>query len=102
MILDVLRRLSAAEEFFVELDVAFEPAVLDVSRLHILKRFTEYLGREDTETGDDEAHRGLCRSALERAYRDFADPAGPRRKTFKVFRQAQPASAFVPLAALKR
>ena len=45
-ILDELRQLSSAEEFFAVLGVEFDPAVLRVARLHILRRMGEYLHAE--------------------------------------------------------
>ena len=41
--LQALSTLSAAEEFFAFFSIPFEPAVVHVNRLHILKRFNQYL-----------------------------------------------------------
>jgi nitrogenase-stabilizing/protective protein len=92
MCYDHLASLSTAEQFFEALGVPFDPAVVNVSRLHILKRFgelTRALGENPPEGG--------CREALIQAYGEFASGLGA--KSFKVFQEAQP--GFVPLAALK-
>jgi nitrogenase-stabilizing/protective protein len=101
MILDRLRGLSAAEEFFAALGVAFDQKALDVHRLHILKRFNEYLAKAGAKAGA-EPDEAACRGCLEQAYRDYAEASGPVRKSFKVFRQAEAAKGFVPLDALLR
>jgi len=97
-LLERLRRLSAAEEFFAALDVPFEQRVVDVNRLHILKRFHDALAGQDVEALDDDTATALLRQRLDEAYRQFAGGAAPA-KTFKVFRQQE--AGFVPLKALK-
>jgi nitrogenase-stabilizing/protective protein len=42
-LMDRMRGLSAAEEFFAMLQVPYDPAVLQVARLHILRRMGQYL-----------------------------------------------------------
>ncbi len=97
-----LRQLSAAEEFFAELGVPFEQKVLDIHRLHILKRFNELLAAEDLAAedrgGGDVAAR--CRACLERAYGAFAAAGAAAPKTLKLFRRAAP--QVVPLSDLRR
>lgn len=82
--------LSAAEEFFALLDVNYDQAVINVNRLHILKRFNQYLR---TTTGvadlDDTALRDTCRELLTRAYQDFVRSTPQQEKVFKVFQDAE-------------
>lgn len=85
-----LSRLSAAEEFFEFFAVPYEPAVVHVNRLHILKRFNQYLRQAANATAGDEttqfnAHRAL----LERAYGDFVRSTPAQEKVFKVFQDAE-------------
>lgn len=94
--LDTLSKLSAAEQFFQALDVAFDQQVVNVSRLHILKRFNALLDMESLRDLEDGAARVACRHALEQAYGEFA--AGQGAKTFKVFQESK--TGFVPLSAL--
>jgi len=96
-LLDSLSKLSAAEQFFEALEVAFDQQVVNVSRLHILKRFNRLLDMESLRGLDEGAARTACRHALETAYAEFADGKG--EKTFKVFQEAK--QGFVPLSALR-
>ena len=81
-----LSRLSAAEEFFNFFAVPFEPAVVHVNRLHILKRFQQYLR---TGTGldrlDTPGLHAACQELLTRAYHDFVRSTPAQEKVFKVF-----------------
>jgi len=81
-----LSSLSAAEEFFNYFAVPFEPAVVHVNRLHILKRFQQYLrvtpGLADL---DAPALRAACQELLARAYHDFVRSTPAQEKVFKVF-----------------
>jgi nitrogenase-stabilizing/protective protein len=104
-VLDDLRRLSAAEEIFRYLGVPFDVTVVDVARLHILRRMGEYLAREPVEAlGDDEV-RERCRAHLQAAYSDFVARSPIDERVFKVHKDAvkpktATATPFVPLAAL--
>jgi nitrogenase-stabilizing/protective protein len=89
-VLDQLGTLSTAEDFFHFLDIAYDPAVLDVVRLHILKRMGDYL-RENKSAlaeADEQTARALCRAHLERAYRDFVESTPLEQRVFKVLKDA--------------
>ena len=63
-VLAELEKLSSAEDFFVYLKVDFDPALLRVARLHILKRMGKYLAEKDfggAERGN--RVRGCARNA---------------------------------------
>jgi nitrogenase-stabilizing/protective protein len=89
--LEALGKLSAAEEFFVFLSVPYEPAVVNVNRLHILKRFNQYLRKAQPDVGDldAEAQFQTCRALLIKAYSDFVRSTPAQEKVFKVFQDAQ-------------
>ena len=106
-ILETLNTLSSAEEFFQTLDVPYDPAVVQVNRLHILRRMGQYLRAENFAGLDDSAVREACRSCLETAYNDFVVSSPMEQRVFKVHQDAiQPKSTactpkpFVPLSAL--
>jgi nitrogenase-stabilizing/protective protein len=101
-VLNDLRRLSAAEEFFDYLGVDSDPAVVRVARLHILRRMGEYLRSDATDAADDSAVRERCRQHLQLAYDDFVKSSPLKERVFKVLKDAvtPKRQAFVPLAAL--
>lgn len=85
-----LKRLSAAEEFFQYLGVEYEPRVLNVARLHILKRMGQYLAGETAlAAGRNEAEqRAHCQSYLAAAYADFVARTPIEERVFKVHQDA--------------
>lgn len=77
---------SAAEEFLDYFQVPYEQAVVNVNRLHILKRFNQYLrATPGTAEMDDAALSGVCRELLKKAYEDFVRSTPAQEKVFKVF-----------------
>jgi nitrogenase-stabilizing/protective protein len=97
-----LRELCSAEEFLDYFAVPYDPAVVQVSRLHILQRFHDYIEREPV-TAADELLRSACyRALLERAYRDFVASDALTEKVFRVFRMHEPKTAFVPVSDIRR
>ena len=81
--------LSAAEEFFQYFALPFEQSALNINRLHILKRYQQYLARcEDLAVLDEAALHGRHRELLARAYEDFLHSNAVAEKVFKVFHQA--------------
>lgn len=87
-LLDQLGKFSDAEEFLVFLDVPFKPAVVQVNRLHILKRFSQYLARARLDELDEAAQRDSCRALMIQAYEDFVHSTAAQEKVFKVFQDA--------------
>jgi|SRR5208283_369541 nitrogenase-stabilizing/protective protein len=108
-VLDELGQLSAAEEFFVFLDVPYDATVVQVARLHILRRMGQYIKGSQIDgafegLGDPDI-RSLCRTHLEQAYQDFIASSPIQERLFKVHKEAvepkpDPAKKFVPLASL--
>lgn len=88
--LQALSTLSAAEEFFAFFSIPYEPAVVHVNRLHILKRFNQYLRLTTPDVAylDPEAQYQACRGLLTRAYEDFIRSTPAQEKVFKVFQEA--------------
>ena len=102
-ILDKLKRLSSAEDFFATLGVAYEEAVLRVARLHILKRMGQYLGSDDLDGLPGSVVAARVKATLQRAYADFERSSPLAERVFQVLkdhdpkRPARPKTAFVGL-----
>ena len=84
-----LRELSSAEDFLEFFAVPHDPAIVNVSRLHILKRFFQYI-RQHKQLPDDngQALYACYRQLLVQAYDDFVASTPAREKVFKVFQDA--------------
>lgn len=85
--LQQLQKLSSAEDFLHYFGVPFDQKVLNVSRLHILKRFFQYLRQEDLDTQTTDAVHlyAQYREQLLKAYADFVSSTPAQEKVFKVF-----------------
>ena len=98
-----LSTLSAAEEFLDFFSIAYEPRVVHVNRLHILKRFHDYLRRvPELAQMDETAAWTAYRDHLARAYQDFVTSNAATEKVFKLYQQAAPGTAFVALESLRK
>lgn len=96
-----LTQLSAAEEFLEFFCLPYEQSVLNVSRLHILKRFYQYMRQEQGfDTLDEVEMFKRLRLLLARAYGDFVRSTPAREKVFKVLQNAD--SQSVSLESLRR
>jgi nitrogenase-stabilizing/protective protein len=88
-----LTQLSAAEEFFDFFGVPYEQSVINVSRLHILKRFYQYMRQEQGLDVLDEVDMfKRLRALLAQAYGDFVRSTPAREKVFKVLQDANSVS----------
>lgn len=84
-----LKALSSANEFLEFFGIAYDEHVVNVNRLHILKRFYQYLRQADGLAGLDEvAMFTRYRELLTRAYQDFTASNAATEKVFKVFQDA--------------
>ncbi|WP_425090893.1 nitrogenase stabilizing/protective protein NifW [Tropicimonas sp. S265A] len=85
-VLDHINKLSSAEDIFTYLLLPYEAEVVNISRLHIMKRFGGYL-RDARFVGMDEEEVFLeSRQLLKRAYTDFVASTPIAEKVFKVHR----------------
>jgi nitrogenase-stabilizing/protective protein len=102
-VIQKLKSLSSAEEFFDYLEVPYDAERLGVVRLHVLKQMGAWLEADRLAGIPDEQARAECRELLRSAYSEFLTASPLDRRLFKVLRQAvQPARTnFVPLDALK-
>ena len=84
------RNLVDAEDYFRFFDVYYDPHVVSVNRLHILRKFGELcaaIEREWPEGLDGELKRKALRRALASAYETFLTRTAQQEKLFKVFRE---------------
>jgi len=96
-----LKALSSAEDFFAFFAVPCEERVVQVNRLHILKRFYQYLHKsEGLADADDVELFRRYRELLSRAHQDFVSSTPAREKVFKVFQDAE-GTQHVQLASLR-
>lgn len=103
-ILQQLKKASSAEEFFSLLGVDYDPGVVNVARLHILRRMGQYLFSEDFEELGDAEVTERCKVFLQRAYQDFLTSTPIDERLFKVHKDAvkpAPAPSLVQLNVLK-
>ncbi len=105
-VLDQLNRASSAEDFFALLGVTYDAKIVNVARLHILRRMAQYLASEDFTGVSDTVVAERCKAVLERAYGDFVVSTPIDQRVFKVHKDAVAAAApktpnLVRLAPLK-
>lgn len=84
-----LKALSSANEFLDFFGIEYDERVVHVNRLHILKRFYQYLHRAEglSELNEIDLFRRY-RELLLQAYQDFTASTAAREKVFKVFQDA--------------
>lgn len=95
-ILDRMRQLSSAEDFFEVLGVRFEPERLAACRLHVMKRMGEMLAGDDLEDLPDSVAAARARSMLERAYRELIGASPLEKRLFKVLKDRDPSRPVTP------
>ena len=91
---NALGKLSSAEEFLDFLEVEYDQRVVNVNRLHILKRFNQYIARHTFSGATDAVLRMEYRVLLQRAYEDFVKSDAVTEKVFKVFQDATGVKTF--------
>ncbi|MET4120967.1 nitrogenase-stabilizing/protective protein [Bradyrhizobium sp. JR1.5] len=87
-ILSQLKKASAAEEFFALLGVEYDEKIINVARLHILRRMGQYLAGEELTGASDPDIALRCKATLERAYADFVTSSPIEQRVFKVLKDA--------------
>ncbi len=95
-------RLATAEEYLNFFLIPFDLKVVQVNRLHILKKFSQLkkeIDRTETDLGPDERF-GRYKSAMEASYQLFVISNAVDQKLFKVFQE--PAPGFVSLGSIER
>ncbi len=95
-ILQRMRHLSSAEDFFDALGVRFDAERLAVCRLHVMKRMGEMLAGDDLEDLPDSVAAARARSMLEAAYKEFSGASPLEKRLFKVLKDRDPARPATP------
>ncbi|MCX8017285.1 MAG: nitrogenase-stabilizing/protective protein NifW [Rhodocyclaceae bacterium] len=84
--LDDLAQLESAEDFLDYFAIDYRPTVVQVNRLHILKRFHDYLEGHRQRVGEPD--QAVYRSLLARAYEDFVHSDAYTEKVMRVHQKA--------------
>ncbi|WP_027417114.1 nitrogenase-stabilizing/protective protein NifW [Aneurinibacillus terranovensis] len=97
-----LNDLHDAEDFFHYYQVPYDNKVVSVSRLHILKRFRQYMEEEQLHKAIpvDPAVWEKQRHLLRQAYDDFVQSTPLKEKVFPVFYQSN--AVFIPIDMIKK
>ena len=103
-VLDQMHSASSAEDFFALLGVEYDSKIVNVTRLHILRRMGQYLVSEDFAGLSDAAIHERCKAVLQQAYADFVTSSPLDQRVFKVLKDAvappKPRN-LVPLSTIK-
>ncbi|MBI5406433.1 MAG: nitrogenase-stabilizing/protective protein NifW [Nitrospirae bacterium] len=82
-------KLVNAEDFLDFFEIPYDSWVVDVNRLHVLKKFSLYkqeIDREDSGMTSEERF-ARYREAMRKAYETFLTSTAPEQRLFKVFQQ---------------
>ncbi|MDP5241341.1 nitrogenase-stabilizing/protective protein NifW [Uliginosibacterium sp. 31-16] len=91
-----LAELESIEDFLAYFCIEYDPAVVQINRLHILQRFHDYLRGAGKEPEFETWKRLLAR-----AYEDFVRSDALTEGVFSVFKRAR-GIATIPLSAIGR
>ncbi len=81
--------LVNAEDYFKFFQLPYDQKMVNVNRLHILQKFSQYIKEIDRNNSelDDSERLSKYREALEKAYQVFMESTPQEEKLFKVFHQ---------------
>ena len=87
--LSEFNKLVNAEDYFQFFELPYDQKIVNVNRLHILQKFSEYIKEIDKNNSElNESERlGKYREALDNAYQLFIESTPQEQKLFKVFHQ---------------
>ncbi|QOV22359.1 nitrogenase-stabilizing/protective protein NifW [Anabaenopsis elenkinii] len=83
------KKLVDAEEFFDFFNLPYDQEIVNVNRLHILKKFSQYMAEVDDNSADLNTEERLHQYslALQKAYDVFLESTPHEQKLFKVFNE---------------
>jgi len=79
-------QLHDAEDYFEFFGLSYDPQVVNINRLHILRKFSQLMAKVDQGLSDAEK-LDTYREALQSAYAVFLSFSSVEEKLFKVFQQ---------------
>jgi len=91
MSLAEFEKLRDAEDYFQFFNLPYDEHVIDVNRLHILKKFSlaiQEIAQSNPEISEEELLTKY-REALEQAYQVLLNSSGVEQKLFEVFQKPQ-------------
>lgn len=77
-------QIKDAEAYFEFFGLTYDPHIVNVNRLHILRKFSQLVSAEDSSQDDDQLLKAY-RQALQTAYNLFVTSNSVEQKLFKVF-----------------
>ncbi|MBD2336193.1 nitrogenase-stabilizing/protective protein NifW [Calothrix sp. FACHB-156] len=85
--IDEFKKLVDAEEFLQFFELPYDPKFVNVNRLHILKKFSQFMREFDENSPDLKPEEKLEQYAiaLQKAYDVFIESTPQEQKLFKVF-----------------
>lgn len=83
------KTLVDAEEYFDFFRLPYDLQVVNVNRLHILRKFSQIMKEIDAANLSDEEKFDRYRLGLQQAYEVFLSSTGVDEKLFKVFQKKQ-------------
>ncbi|MEC4817378.1 MAG: nitrogenase-stabilizing/protective protein NifW [Scytonema sp. PMC 1069.18] len=83
------KKITQAEEYFEFFELPYDQKIVNVNRLHILKKFSQLIAEIDENYTDLSNANKLIkyREALETAYQVFLTSTPQEQKLFKVFNE---------------
>jgi nitrogenase-stabilizing/protective protein len=86
---ETFKKIVDAEEYFKFFELPYDTKIVNVNRLHILKKFSLYIKEVDEQNpGLSFTEKlDLYSAALEKAYQVFLGSTPQEQKLFKVFNQ---------------
>lgn len=82
--LDQFNQLHDAEEYLEFFGLAYDPQIVNVNRLHILRKFSQLIQAADQSQNETDLLNTYCQ-ALQTAYSLFVTSNSVEQKLFKVF-----------------
>ncbi len=87
--IDKFNQIVDAEDYFDFFQLPYDQKVVNVNRLHILKKFSQFIKEIDenyTDISSSDRLNKYC-EALEKAYQVFLESTPQEQKLFKVFNE---------------